>query len=81
MSVVMKAFNAMDAKDIDTIAAILHGDFVYFDDFEMRNRDDWLDGIKEFFLKEDRFDEDRRVLCDTRDCYAKARNSVWDRGR
>ena len=35
MSVVMKVFNAMDAKDIVAVEETLHDDFVYFDDYEI----------------------------------------------
>ena len=78
MSVVMKVFNALDAKDIVAVEETLHDDFVYFDDYEMRTREQWLEGLQDFWKTEDRMDEERRVLCDTRDCYAIERNSVKD---
>ena len=47
MSIVMKAFNATDAKDIDAIGALLHDDFVYFNDYEMHSREDYLVALDE----------------------------------
>ena len=49
MSVVMKVFNAMDAKDIVAIEETLHDDFVYFHDYEMPTRKELLKGLQEFW--------------------------------
>ena len=78
MSIVMKAFNATDAKDIDAIAAILHDDFVYFNDYEMHSREDYLVALAEFWKDKGSFEEGRRVLCDTRDCFAMERHDVFE---
>ena len=78
MSVVMKVFHAMNAKDIVAVEETLHDDFVYFDDYEIRTRDAWLKGLQEFWKMENRMHEERRVLCDSRDFYAIKRNSVKD---
>ena len=75
---VMKVFNAMDAKSIDADEETLHDDFVYFDDYEMRTREQWLKGLQEFWKMENRLHEERRVLCDSRKLYAIERNSVKD---
>jgi hypothetical protein len=48
MSVVMKVFNAMDAKDIVAVEETLHDDFVYFDDYEMRTANSGLKACKTF---------------------------------
>ena len=47
MSVVMKVFNAIDAKDIVAVEETSHDDFVYFDDYEMRTREQWLEGLED----------------------------------
>ena len=78
MSVVMKVFHAMNAKDIVAVEETLHDDFVYFDDYEIRTRDEWLKGLQEFWKMENRMHEERRVLCDSRKLYAIERNSVKD---
>ena len=78
MSLVMKVFHAMNTKDIVAVEETLHDDFVYFDDYEMRTRDEWLKGLQEFWKIENRMHEERRVLCYSRDCYAIKCNSVTD---
>jgi hypothetical protein len=45
----MKVFNAMDAKDIVVVKETLRDDFVYFDDYEMCTREEWLKGLQEFW--------------------------------
>ena len=78
MSVFMKVFHAMNAKDIVAVEETLHDDFVYFDNYEIRTRDEWLKGLQEFWKMENRMHEERRVLCDSRDCYVIERNNVKD---
>ena len=74
----MKVFNAMDTKDIVAVEETLHDDLVYFDDYEMRTRQEWFKGLKEFWKTENRMDEERRVLGGSHECYATERNSIKD---
>ena len=47
MSVVVKVFNAIDEHNLEALSELIHDDFVYFHDYEMRTKKDWLDGVRE----------------------------------
>ena len=71
MSVVIKMFNALDAHNLDAIADYLHDEFMYFSDYEVKNKEDWLQEMQSHIdTKESNFTLDRRILCETKDCYA-----------
>ena len=74
MSVVIKMFNALDAHNLDAIADYLHEEFMYFSDYEVKNKEDWLQEMQSHFdTKESKFTLDRRILCEIKDCYASER--------
>ena len=73
-----RGYESVDAKDLVAVEGTLHDDFVYFDDCEMRTREEWPKGLQEFWKTENRMDKEGRVLCDKRDCYAIEPNSVKD---
>ena len=71
MSVVIKMFNALDAHNLDAIADYLHDEFMYFSDYEVKNKEDWLQEMQSHIdTKESNFTLDRRILAETKDCYA-----------
>ena len=71
MSVVIKMFNALDAHNLDAIADYLHDKFMYFSDYEVKNKEDWLQEMQSHIdTKESNFTLDRRILAETKDCYA-----------
>jgi hypothetical protein len=37
---------------IVAVEETLHDDFVYFDDYEMRTREEWLEGLQDFWKTE-----------------------------
>ena len=41
MSIVIKMFNAIDAQDLNAMAEIMHEEFMYLNDYEIRNKEDW----------------------------------------
>ena len=65
MSVVVKVFNAIDEHNLEALSELIHDDFVYFHDYEMRTKKDWLDGVREGLEMEGKFTDERRILCDT----------------
>ena len=44
----------------------------------MRTKKDWLDGVREGLEMEDKFTDERRILCDTADCYTIQRTANID---
>ena len=46
MSVVVKVFNAIDEHNLEALSELIHDDFVYFHDYEMRTKKDWIDGVR-----------------------------------
>ena len=78
MSVVVKVFNAIDEHDLEALSELIHDDFVYFHDYEIRTKKDWLDGVREGLEMEGKFTDERRILCDTADCYAIQRTANID---
>ena len=74
MSVVIKMFNAIDSQDLDAMAEIMHEEFMYLNDYEIRNKEDWLEEMQSHFdNKESDLSIERRILCETKDCYAAER--------
>ena len=49
MSVAVKMFNAIDAQDLDTMAEIMHEEIMYLNDYEIRNKEDWLEEMQSHF--------------------------------
>ena len=64
-------FNDRDAHNWDAIADYLHNEFMYFSDYEVKNKEVQLQGMQSHIdAKESNFTSDRRILCETKDCYA-----------
>ena len=64
-------FNALDAHNLDAIADYLHDEFIYFSDYELKNKEDWLQEMQSHIdTKESNFTLDRQILSETKDCYA-----------
>ena len=69
-------FNALDAHNLDAIADYLHDEFIYFSDYEVKNKEDWLlEKQSHIDTKERNFTSDRRILCETKGCYVIERNA------
>ena len=64
MSVVIKMFNAIDAQELDARAEIMHEEFMYLNDYEIRNKEIWLEEMHSHFdTKESDLSIERRILC------------------
>ena len=71
MSVVIKMFNAIDAHSLNAIAGYLHHEFMYCNDYEVKNKEDWPQEMQSHIdTRESNFTLDRRILYETKDCYA-----------
>ena len=71
MSVVIKMFNDRDAYNLDAIADYLHDEFMYFSDYEVKNKEDWLQEMQSHIdTRESNFTLGKQILCETKDCYA-----------
>ena len=69
--VLIKMFNAIDAQDLDTMAEIMHEECLYLNDYEIRNKEDWLEEMQSHFdTKESDLSVEKRIRCETKDCYA-----------
>ena len=64
-------FNALDAHNLDAIADYFHDEFMYFSDYEVKNKEDGLQEMQSHIdTKESNVTSDRRILCETKDFYA-----------
>ena len=53
------------------MAEIMHEEFMYLNDYEIRNKEDWLEEMQSHFdTKEVDLSVERRILCETKECYA-----------
>ena len=53
------------------MAEIMREEFMYLNDYEIRNKEDWLEEMQSHFdTKESDLSVERRILCETKDCYA-----------
>ena len=66
--------NAINAQVLDAMAEIMQEEFMYLNDYEIRNKEDWLEEMQSHFdTKESDLSVGRRILCETKDCYAAER--------
>ena len=64
-------FNALDAHNLDAIADYLHDGFIYFSNYEFKNKEDWPQEMQSHIdTKESNFTLDRQILSETKECYA-----------
>lgn len=64
-------FNALAAHNLDAITSYLHDKFLYFSDYEVKNKEDWPQEMQSHIdTKESNFTSDRQILCEPKDCYA-----------
>ena len=53
------------------MAEIMQEEFMYLNDYEIRNKQDWLEEMQSHFdVKESDLSVERRILCETKECYA-----------
>ena len=79
MSVVIKMFNAIHAQELDAMAEIMHEEFMYLNDYEIRSKENWLEEMQSHFdTKESNLSIERLILCETKECYAAEGNANGD---
>ena len=55
-------FNALDAHNLDAIADYLHDGFIYFSNYEFKNKEDWPQEMQSHIdTKESNFTSDRLI--------------------
>ena len=70
MSFSTTVFQILDALDVDCLENLCHEEFIFVDDYEMLNRDDWIERIQALWSENPiDFSCERNVIADQRDIF------------
>ena len=71
MTIILDALAAVDSQDANLMEKLLHEEFLFVDDYNMKTTDEWLVTIRELFKEKSLdFTNKRRIVADTRDLWA-----------
>ena len=71
MTILLDALAAVDSQDANLMEKLLHEEFLFVDDYNMKTTDEWLVTIRELFKEKCLdFTNKRRIVADTRDLWA-----------